>query len=212
MDDKSKQQEAAAVLNMSSPRPCPPPRNQQQRSCFLLLKLSVGGGLQQEAASGVMLSPSSLLPQSNQKAQHILLQRWGKRSGSNMRRCPPRFDHSGGHRFRLLIRLSLSLFPFLSSMFSPWVRISVDMAVSGILTAANPASPPSGNIGAAAVRFSVQVGGRAKALPIILRSLSPRSGHRHGMAVRWHLPHCAAAAIRHAALQQCAAARQSIGR
>ena len=31
------------------------------------------------------------------------------------------------------------------------------------------------------------------------------------MAVRWHLPHCAAAAIRHAALQQCAAdaARQS---
>ena len=29
-----------------------------------------------------------------------------------------------------------SLFPFLSSMFSPWVRISVDMAVSGVLTAA----------------------------------------------------------------------------
>ena len=104
-----------------------------------------GGGLQQGAASGVMLSPSSLLPQSNQKAQHILLQRWGKRSGSNMRRCPPRFDHSGGHRFRLPIRLSLSLFPFLSSMFSPWVRISVDMAVSGILTAANPASSRCGS-------------------------------------------------------------------
>jgi hypothetical protein len=40
----------------------------------------------------------------------------------------------------------------------------------------------------------VQVG--AKALPIVFRSLSPRSGHRHGMAVRWHLPHCAAAVIR----------------
>jgi hypothetical protein len=63
------------VLNMSSPRPCPPPRNPQQRSYFLLLKLSGGGGLraralQQEAASGVMLSQLSLrllLPQSNQK-------------------------------------------------------------------------------------------------------------------------------------------------
>ena len=110
VEDKSKQQEAAAVLNMSSPRPCPPPRNPQQRSCFLLLKLSVGGGLraralQQEAASGVMLSPSSQLPQSNQKEQHILLQRWGKCSGSNVRRCPPRFDNSGGHCFRLPIRL-----------------------------------------------------------------------------------------------------------
>ncbi len=40
---------------------------------------------------------------------------------------------------------------------------------------------PSGNIGAAAVRFLVQVG--AKALPIIFRSLSPRSGHRHGRQV-----------------------------
>jgi len=49
VDDKSKQQEAAAVLNMSSPRPCPPPRNPQQRSCFLLLKLSGAATAEQYA-------------------------------------------------------------------------------------------------------------------------------------------------------------------
>ena len=74
-----------------------PPTTKSTTAQLLSFTETVGGGggggglraraLQQEATSGVMLSPSSLLPQSNQKAQRILIQRWGKCSCSNMRRC-----------------------------------------------------------------------------------------------------------------------------